>query len=127
MTWQKNSQQFKAVNANLKTGPGGQQFLNNKVNTTTKVNTGNTGTQRTLNNTNFKPNGQNTLNKTGNPQGIAAINQGVGNKVKTNTGNNVRLNTGNNVRLNNTQTFRPNTNFRPNVSNRVNVQNYKKK
>jgi uncharacterized protein DUF3300 len=132
MNWTKNSQQFSKVAITSKTGPGGQQFLNNKVNigNNNKVNLGNNNKVNLGNKVNVG--GQNTLSKTNNPQGIASINQG--NKTKINTGNTVNNTVRNNVtttqKLNVNQNFRPNNNFRPNVGNvgnRVNVQNYKKK
>src|SRR5262249_9904031 len=134
MTWQKNSQQFgKVANVGSKTGQGGQQFLNTKTNTGTgmnnKFNAGGQNKITTLNNkTNIQNNQLNTLKKTGNPQGIAAVNQGVGNKIKTNTGNTVRTNLANTQKVNAGQNFRANTGFKPNVSApRVNVGSFKKK
>src|SRR5262249_15791978 len=87
--WKQNSTFAKATSANFKpgqgfkSGQGGQQFLNTKVNTSpagagNKVNVGGQNKITTLNNagTGNKTIQSNQLKTTGSPQGIASINQG---------------------------------------------------
>ena len=127
--WQQNSQFAKASNASFKPGqgglkPGGQQFQATKFNAGTAG-----GNQRQITNTSINNKTTTNIQNTGKPQGIAAVNQGVGNKTpKINTGNNtVRTNLTNTQRVNTGQSFRaPAGNFRPNVA-RAPVQHYNKK